>query len=65
MQWDLETGDPMDQVGNWIFIAFLCIAQGRRCLLGTDRCFLGRSVSLANYHLLGLPAVLPSSPPSQ
>jgi hypothetical protein len=54
MQWDLETSGPMGQVGNWVFIAFFCIAQGQRCLSG----LLGRSVSLANYHLLGSPAVL-------
>jgi hypothetical protein len=34
MQGDLETGG---QVGNWVFISFLCIAQGQRCLSGADR----------------------------
>jgi hypothetical protein len=35
-----------------------CIAQGRRCLSGANRHFLGRrSVSLANYQLLEPPAV--------
>jgi hypothetical protein len=46
----------MGQVGNWVFIAFF-IAQGWRCLSGANRSFLGRrSISLANYHLLGPPA---------
>jgi homoaconitase/3-isopropylmalate dehydratase large subunit len=50
----------MGQVGNWVFIAFF-IAQGWRCLSGANRSFLGRrSISLANYHLLGPPAVHPS-----
>jgi hypothetical protein len=53
---DLETGGPMGQVGNWVFIALFCIAWRRRYLLGLQ----GRSVSLANYHLLGPPVVRPS-----
>jgi hypothetical protein len=32
MQGDPETGGPMGQVGDWVFIAFLYIAPGRRCL---------------------------------
>jgi hypothetical protein len=61
MQGDPETGGPVGQVVNWVFIAFLFIAQGRGCLSGADRHFLGRrSVFLANYHLLGLPVVHPS-----
>jgi hypothetical protein len=47
MQGDLETSGPVGQVGNWIFMAFFCITQGRRCLSG----LLERSVSLANYLL--------------
>jgi hypothetical protein len=55
--------------GNWWshgsgwkldFITFF-IAQGWRCLSGANRSFLGRSVSLANYYLLGPPAVHLSS----
>jgi hypothetical protein len=48
------------------FTDVFCIAQGQRCLSVVDRHFLGRrSVSLANYHLLGPPAVCPSIPSSQ
>jgi hypothetical protein len=57
MQEDPETSSPLGQVGYWVFIVFFCIAEGWRCLSG----LLGRrSVSLANYHLLGTPAVCPS-----
>jgi hypothetical protein len=28
MQWELETGDPMGRVGNWVFIAFFVLAKG-------------------------------------
>jgi hypothetical protein len=34
MQWDPETSGPVGQVGNWVFIAFFCIAQGWQCLSG-------------------------------
>jgi hypothetical protein len=58
MQGDLETGGPVGQVGDWVFIDFFYIATGQRCLSGVDRCFLGRrGVSLTTYHLLGPPAV--------
>jgi hypothetical protein len=62
MQGDLETGGPVVQVGNWVLIALFYIARRQRCLSG----LMGRrSVSLANYHLLGPPAVPPYILPSQ
>jgi hypothetical protein len=53
-------------VGLWVrleigFYSLFFIAGGWRYLSGANRCFLGRgSVSLANYYLLGPPAVRPS-----
>jgi hypothetical protein len=29
MQWDLETGDPVGQVGQWGFIAYFALPDGR------------------------------------
>jgi hypothetical protein len=57
MQGDLETGGPLGQVGNWVFIA----NRVEMSLSVANRSFLGRrSVSLVNYHLLEPPAVCPS-----
>jgi hypothetical protein len=65
MQQDPETGGPMGQVGN-SFLAFFLIGWGQRYLSDANRRFLGRrSVSPANYNLLGIhgpPAVHPSFP---
>jgi hypothetical protein len=50
MQGDLETGDPVGQVGEWGFIACLhCLMAGDAFQMQTGRCFLGRrSVSLTS-----------------
>jgi hypothetical protein len=62
MQGDQETGGPMGQVGNWVFVTFLyCprVELSLRCkqkFPGKEKC-----LSLANYHLLGPPAVRPSN----
>jgi hypothetical protein len=49
----------MGQVGNWVFIAFL-LPEGGNVSQMQNRSFLGRRVSLVNYHLLGPSAVSPS-----
>jgi hypothetical protein len=59
----LETYSPMSQIADWVFIELFCIARGQRYLSGASRSFLGkRSVSFANYYLLGPPAVRPLIP---
>jgi hypothetical protein len=36
MQWDPETGSPMGQVGNWVFIAFLYYLRAEMSLMQTE-----------------------------
>jgi hypothetical protein len=61
MQRDQETSGLVGQIGDWVFIDFLSIAWGQRCLSGAERSFLGRrGVSLTTYHLLGPLAICPS-----
>jgi hypothetical protein len=57
-------GNQWSHGSGWklsFYSLFFFIARRQRCLSGANRCFLGRrSVSLANYHLLGPPEVCPS-----
>jgi hypothetical protein len=57
MQGNPETGGPMGPVGNWVLIAFLyCLREEKQKFPRKKKCLL------ANYHLLGPPAVSPSEP---